>query len=263
MTVTTAREQFEADGFCFAPQLLSAEGVAEMNAVCDRIIECDYATGVAPHEVSWRPGDDPSRLVKIDQPQRADHAMSTLLEASGVGEFAASLFDASLVQVWAVQLLHKPPIAAAAAAAAGNVVGWHQDEDYWHEWWDGEVFTCWLALTDVAADCGPMSFVPRSHQWGFLKSGDFFQQDLAAQRTGIPVPDGETWAEVPAILGPGEASFHHRRTVHGSGVNTADRPRRSLAIHLRTERSAPMNLAPPGYAEELDDPRICPALWRT
>ena len=31
----------------------------------------------------------------------------------------------------------------------------------------------------------------------------------------------------------GQVSFHHCRTVHGSGPNHATQPRRSLAIHLR------------------------------
>jgi ectoine hydroxylase-related dioxygenase (phytanoyl-CoA dioxygenase family) len=167
------------------------------------------------------------------------------------------MLGAETVQVWAVQLLHKPP---AGDGLGHNVVGWHQDEDYWHDWWSGEVFTCWLALSDVTAESGPMSFVPRSHMWGFLASGDFYG-DLNDVKARFSVPEGEAWAEVPAILKPGQASFHHRRTIHGSGINTADWPRRSLAVHLRTEKSTPLNLAPPGYPAELSDPRICPALY--
>jgi hypothetical protein len=260
LDVDTARSQFEADGFCFAPVLLEAEAVARMNELCDAIIAGSYATGIEPHAVNWRPGDDPGNLVKIDQPQRSDHRMTELLASSGIGAFAAGVMDASAVQVWAVQLLHKPP-AAVGSAQSLNTVGWHQDEDYWHDWWDGEVFTCWLALSDVTEQAGAMRFVPRSHQWGFLASGNFYETDLSSQRDGIPVPAGETWAEVPAVLAPGEASFHHRRTLHGSGVNTAGWARRGLAVHLRTEKSAPVNLAPPGYTEDLANPDVCPVLF--
>jgi hypothetical protein len=255
---THAQALFESEGYCFAPRLIDDGTLAEANAICDRIIAGEYATGVQPHAVSWKPGDDPSMLVKIDQPQRADHRLSDVLVASGIGSFAAALFGAEQVQVWAVQLLHKPPKTASGSLAA---VGWHQDDDYWHDWWDGEVFTCWLALSDVRAESGPMNFVPGSHRWGFLQSGNFFSPFLDDVRSGMPVPDGEEWREVPAILGPGQASFHHRRTVHGSGVNTSDSPRRSLAVHLRTEKSTPRNLAPDGYTDDLADPRICPTLY--
>jgi ectoine hydroxylase-related dioxygenase (phytanoyl-CoA dioxygenase family) len=260
LDVDTARSQFEAEGFCFAPRLVDDAGVAALSEVCAAVMAGTYATGIEPHAANWKPGDDPSQLVKIDQPQRCDHRMSALLAASGIGAFAAGLMGASAVQVWAVQLLHKPP---AADGRSHNTVGWHQDEDYWHDWWEGEVFTCWLALSDVTAESGPMRFVPRSHTWGFLASGNFYETDLSSQRDGIPVPPGEAWSEVPAILGPGEASFHHRRTVHGSGVNVAASPRRSLAIHLRTEKSAPVHLAPPGYTEDLANPDVCPVLFGT
>lgn len=255
---------FHQEGYCFAPQLVGDDGVAALNDISDRIMAGTYATGVEPHAVNWRPGDDPTRLVKIDQPQRSDHAMSEILAESKIGAFAADMMGASTVQVWAVQLLHKPPAPEATGGrVVVNTVGWHQDEDYWHDWWDGEVFTCWLALSNVTAESGPMNFVPGSHRWGFLAAGNFFEQDLDQQKRGIPVPEGETWAEVPAILGPGEASFHHRRTVHGSSVNRSASPRRSLAIHLRTEKSKPLNLAPEGYTEDLANPAVCPILYGT
>ena len=249
---------FQDEGYCFAPQLVGDDGVAALIEISDRVMRCEYATGVEPHAVNWRPGDDPTRLVKIDQPQRSDHRMSELLVESKIGQYAAELMGAEMVQVWAVQLLHKPP---APGGIVGNTVGWHQDEDYWHAWWDGEVFTCWLALSEVGPESGPMHFVPRSHTWGFLQAGNFYEQDLESQRHGFRVPEGETWAEVPALLAPGECSFHHRRTVHGSGVNVSSSPRRSLAIHMRTEKSAPMNLAPEGYTEDLVNPSVCPVLY--
>jgi ectoine hydroxylase-related dioxygenase (phytanoyl-CoA dioxygenase family) len=223
----------------------------------DRVVNGDYATGVEPLGVSWHPGDDPTRLVKIDQPQQADHAITRMLEQSDIGRIAAELVGADLIQCWAVQLLYKP----AAGTPTGNV-GWHQDDDYWAGWWEGEVFTCWVALSDVTAESGPMRFVPGSHQWGFLKSGNFWELDLDGGAQAFPVPGDADWREVPAILPPGGASFHHRRTIHGSGPNTSATPRRSYAVHLRTERADPVDAAPPDYMAQLDDQDLCPVLFR-
>jgi ectoine hydroxylase-related dioxygenase (phytanoyl-CoA dioxygenase family) len=46
-------------------------------------------------------------------------------------------------------------------------VGWHQDWQYWRYWEDdSELFTAWIAISDVQEDLGPVSFLVGSHQWG-------------------------------------------------------------------------------------------------
>jgi ectoine hydroxylase-related dioxygenase (phytanoyl-CoA dioxygenase family) len=64
-------------------------------------------------------------------------------------------------------------------------------------------------------------------------------------REGIEVPDGESWAEVEAVLPAGGVSFHNLLTIHGSEPNRSDTPRRSLAIHIRTENSRPADAPNP------------------
>ena len=106
-----------------------------------------------------------------------------------------------------------------------------------------------------------MRFVRGSHQWGLLESNHFFEQDLAAQRDGMPVPEGETWEEAQALIPAGAVSFHHRRTLHGSGPNTSDTARRSIALHLRTERATPDVASGVSYVQHLDDERAAPVIF--
>ena len=83
-----------------------------------------------------------------------------------------------------------------------------------------------------------MRFVPGSHHWGLLNSGDFFSSNLDALKKRIQEKsDRDAWQEVLAVLPPGGVSFHHNLTVHGSGPNLSTTPRVSFAIHLRTENS--------------------------
>lgn len=254
--LTTLRADYERDGFCIAPPLLERDLIPDAHAVMDRVIQGEYATGVKPMSVNWAPGSDPSQIVKIDQPQMGDHAITEMIRSTRIGEVAAALTGADMVQAWAVQLLFKPPV-----GAAHSNVGWHQDDDYWSEWWDGEVFTCWLALSDVTEDAGPLRFVRGSHRWGFLASGNFFAADLDGLREKFSVPDDEEWTEVRAPMPAGTGSFHHRRTIHGSGPNTSTGPRRSYAVHLRTEKSRELGAGPAIYSEQLTDPAISPVLF--
>ena len=78
----------------------------------------------------------------------------------------------------------------------------------------------------------------------------------------FPVPDGRSWEEVPALLAPGGASFHNCLTFHGSGPNRSAGPRRSLAIHMRTEKSAPVDGRRAGLTAFIDDPERNPVIYR-
>jgi ectoine hydroxylase-related dioxygenase (phytanoyl-CoA dioxygenase family) len=262
-TETSVHTRYERDGFVVTPPLVEAELVAEAIPHMDAVIAAEYETGIAPHWRKWDPGDDEARLRKIDQPQLCDRTIQRLVAHPAIGQTAAELTGASTIQVWGVQLLYKPP----GGGAAGNV-GWHQDQQYWLRWWtpESEIFTCWLALSDVNERAGAMRFVPGSHRWGLLGEGDFYEAEIDRQRDEIHVPDRGEWREVVAELGPGAASFHHRLTYHGSGPNSSGGARCSFAIHLRTERSEPADLSPlpadqVAYMSYLDDRDICPVIF--
>ena len=256
------RTRFEADGFYIVDQpVLSARqieaGVAGMDAVRSGV----YDTGVPPRPSPWNPGDSLDTLCKIEMPQIADSRIYDSITSTTLGAWAAAVTGANMVQVWWVQLLYKPPTAAGAAAT--TTVGWHQDFQYWQDNWESgsELLTAWLALSEVGPSAGPMSFVVGSHRWGFRNEGDFFAQNQADVRAGISVPHGESWHETTCILPAGGVSLHHSLTFHGSGPNVSGKPRRSFAIHLRTERSTLRDGRKHGLTEFLDDPAYCPVIF--
>jgi len=253
---------FVRNGFSLNAPILSRDLVSSAVPHIEQVMMGSYETGVAPIQRNWNPGDDPLKLRKIDQAHRSNEAIRQLVTRPEIGRLAAQITNASWIQLWATQLLYKP----ASTAKAANV-GWHQDIQYWKDAWDGEVFTAWLAISDVPLDRGPVLFVPGSHRWGLLGNTNFWETDLARQHAGIGIPAGENWEEVPAILEAGGISFHHNLTLHGSGPNVSDQPRIGLALHLRTERSTPKldSTAYPvytaSYMPHLNDPAVCPVLW--
>lgn len=252
------RSQYEADGFYLQTQsLFSSDLVSRAVAGMDAVRHGEYDRGRTPCPSVWNPGDDVNRLCKIEQPQFANKAIYELLTSPALGQLAAEITGASMVQVWWVQLLYKP-----STSPAPTNVGWHQDRSYWGVWEEGsELFTAWIALSDVTEESGAMRFVRGSHQWGLLKESDFFAQDLTGQKATIPIPETATWEEVAAVLPPGGVSFHDDYTLHASGQNTSGAPRRSFAVHLRTQNSRPVNNQRIGLSEFIDDPSLCPVIY--
>jgi ectoine hydroxylase-related dioxygenase (phytanoyl-CoA dioxygenase family) len=260
-TTTELQELYERDGFYIHPHSVLAPEILEGAAHgLDAVRAGTYDTGEAPDHRMWNPGDNPLSICKIEQPQLANFALREAIKSPLLGQLAGAITGARQVQVWWVQLLHKPGIADVQSDKVFAKVGWHQDQSYWSEWEEGsELFTAWLALSDVTPDAGPMVFVAGSHRWGLLEGGNFFAQDQDALRGGINLPAGETWREVVDILPPGGVSFHHRLTFHGSHNNVTNRPRCSLAIHMKTDKSA---THPDSWvARYLNRPEICPVIF--
>jgi hypothetical protein len=252
---------YAADGFYLVREpIFSADLVARAVAGMDAVRRGESDTGHAPLGGFWQPGDDESKLCKMEQPQLSNRALRELVGSPALGEWAARVTGARGVQAWWVQLLYKPPVTGAADQV--NAIGWHQDRYYWRCWEEGSgLFTAWVALSDVDADCGPMRFVAGSQTWGLRPEGDFYAQDLAAQRAAMGLPAGGEWREVEAVLPAGGVSFHDNLTVHGSLPNTSSRPRRSLAIHCRTERSRAVGDKREGLTAYIDDLDVCPVIY--
>ncbi len=258
-TELTPQQQFSQNGFYLHTEsVLSPDLLARSAQALTDVRNGIYQTGDAPLGRNWMPEDNPDMLAKIDNPQLSNRALLEALVDSGLGDLAGEITGAQWIQVWAVQGLYKPP--TTGHTNNGNV-GWHQDQTYWDSIWEdgSELFTAWLALSNVTDDSGPMQFVPGSHAWGSL-DGNFFEQDQEALRSQIQVPAGAGWSELSVVLPAGGVSFHHRWLLHGSSQNASSSPRMSMAIHLRTDKSAPLS-RDHVLTKDLDEPEICPVIF--
>ena len=255
---------YQQDGFYLHPTpVIPADIVSAAIRGMDEVRASRYDTGTPPQPSRWNPGDDPNtKLGKIEMPQIANRAIMDLMKVPALGKLAAEVTGAQAVQIWWVQLLYKPTALAQATTAPG--IGWHQDRHYWQIWEEGsELFTAWVALSDVTADSGPMVFVRGSHRWGYVSGQSDFQEeaDQTALRAQIQETMGEPWEEATAILPPGGVSFHDCLTYHGSGANVSGQPRRSFAVHMRTEKSRPRDGVRKGLAQFIDNLDYCPVIY--
>lgn len=250
-------EMYERAGFCCAPPVYGSDEIALVNAAVDAVLRGEYETGVAPFH-KHRPEHLTQPLVKIDMAQLANRTILSFLSDRRLGECAARVTGARRVQVWATQLLIKRP----GTPTTGGV-GWHRDETYWKFWTpDSELFTAWIALSEVGLEQGPVCMISGSHRWADAEGGNFFDGNLDAVKKAFAPPAPDAWRETPMLLPPGAVSFHHKRTIHGSYPNTSAVERRSFAVHMCTENARLRPDAKPSpYVAHLDDPCHAPVIW--
>jgi hypothetical protein len=220
------RTFFAQQGYWIAPVIFTPDEVDRFRAGMERVRAGDYATGRKPTlDLPYPP--DETALRKIDNAWWADPDLAALATDARLGEIAAGLLGVEGVRLWQDQLLHKPP-----SGQDRTRIGWHQDWDSWRTVASTDRFvTAWVALDDVDVDNGAKQVLPTSHHWGLLRGeSNFLGTDLDAQLERLTAQHDV----VPRLLEmrAGQVSFHHVLTFHGSGTNTSDRVRRSLAVHL-------------------------------
>ncbi len=213
-------------------------------------------------------------LRKNDYASLVNRELHALVHHPLIGAIAACLAGVPVIRLWHDQLLYKPSDDPACPAN----VGWHTDRGYWKTCSSVQMLTCWIPFHDCDAAMGTVSMVDGSNQWPDNTTAlNFFSNDLDGLEQQF-VTGGKPVVKTPMTLKKGQASFHSCLTIHGSGPNRTEKPRRSLAVHLqdgdnhwREERYPNGTLAQhfndtlvrkteagfPDYS----DPRVCPVLW--
>ena len=109
-----------------------------------------------------------------------------------------------------------------------SFISWHQDGKY-QGWKPYNYITAWLAITDVNEENGCMRMWPGSHKENLKEHKDTFDEDNLLTR-GQTIENISIKETVPILLKPGQLSFHHPMTVHGSGANLSKYKRVGFAI---------------------------------
>ncbi len=256
------RETYATEGFVLGPRLLPNNLLKRTNAAIDEVIAGKYETGIEPLDWWWEPDDDPEKkLRKIDQPHLANRTIHEAICYPQIAQWAAGVTKARQLQVFAVQLLHKP-----GGGDPLGTIGWHHDFRYWGPWFQPglEAYTVWLAISDVYENSGPMCYVRGSHLWKLADGGDFEGTSGEEDYHKARMPQDAQWDEVPAVMPAGACSLHHQLTLHGSRANTSSMTRRSLAVHLCTESGIPNpdRKSEYDYVGKLEHPWECPIVYQ-
>ena len=116
---------------------------------------------------------------------------------------------------------------------------YHQDEAFWDPEYDYRSLGVWMPLDPATVESGCMKLAPGSHLEGIWPH-QLGQGDPAV--TYIEAVNQPHDRVVPHPIPVGGASFHHCRTVHGSGPNTSGHVRRA---YINEWQAAPVKRATP------------------
>lgn len=214
---------FRRDGYAIFPGALDGALLALLRAECDDFVAREDArmdaAGVDRLGISHRgkryfanecQRERPVLRQMLFSPAMADICRATL------GDTAYFFFD---------QYVVKGP-------DGGLPFSWHQDSGYVvgnggpadH----GPYLTCWCPLDDATIENGTVRLVPGSHGGGILPH----VRDAATNDLAVAVADGQGVAvEVPA----GSVVAFSSLTLHATGANRTDRPRRVYLAQYTAE----------------------------
>ena len=221
-------EDYRRDGYLVIPRLIQGEQLDELRALTDRIV--DEARGVAANDDLYdlEPSHSPSlprvRRLKPAIFKRYDF-FRDLTRDPKITSILSQLLGPD-IRLYGGKLNMK-------SAGYGSPVEWHQDWAFYPHTND-DVLATGIYLDDCDMANGPLMVVPGSHlgpTHDHHADGRFcgaFDPDACGVDVGKAVP----------LMGPaGSMTIHHARLVHGSALNTSNRPRR-LLLHEYTAADA-------------------------
>ena len=228
--------EFHERGFTCVERITSDAELAWLATVYDHLfrervqaVPGGYFDLARPYESE---GED--RLPQLLMPEQALPALRETAFWRNARAVAATLLDvdASRLLGWS-HMIRKP-------ARIGAALPWHQDEAYWDPAYAYVALGAWMPLDPATSESGCLRFVPGSHR-GPVRAHRHVADDPSVHALQTDdVDDAGAAVEVP--LAPGGATFHHCRTLHGSGPNASARPRRAWAIEWQippARREAP------------------------
>jgi phytanoyl-CoA hydroxylase len=122
------------------------------------------------------------------------------------------------------------------SAGHGAAVEWHQDWAFYPHTND-DLLAIGLYLDDCGPDNGPLMVIPGSHTWPILDH----HVDGVFCGAIDPSTANIDFSKAVALTGKaGSMTIHHVRMVHGSALNTSERPRRLLLFQYTAVDAFPL-----------------------
>ena len=230
--VLTADEvaRFHEQGFLALQSFISADEVARMRAIYDRLF-ANRAGRAEGNQFDLAGADEEDREARLPQILKPSQYEPELLHGQTVARVEAVLLAllGPTATMGGDHAINKPP-------RQGAETPWHQDEAYWDPEFSYHSLSIWIPLQEATVDNGCMHFLPGSHKGGVVPhqpiGGDPRVHGLEAVPGSVDVS-----LAVACPLPPGGATIHANRTVHYASANQSDDYRRAYILGGGTPRT--------------------------
>ena len=220
MDIQTLKLNFERDGFIYLPGFLDLREIGEIREKLDHFI-LEKSDQLPSSHIKYESKEDPTTLKMIQDMHLYESFFADILFNSTFTKLAEDLLEEEVIGK-TVEYFNKPP-------KIGKATPPHQD-GYYFMLKPISAVTMWMALEEVDAENGWVSYVRGSHKLGMRHHA--YTNTLGFSQ-GIPdfgiVADLEK--EVFFKVKPGDLLVHHALTIHRANPNTSEsRTRKALGL---------------------------------
>jgi ectoine hydroxylase-related dioxygenase (phytanoyl-CoA dioxygenase family) len=225
---------YHREGYLALPQISSPEEIAWLRGIYDRLF-ANRAGRDEGNQFDLGGSDEEGAEAKLPQ---------ILNPARYAPELGQGRFRANALAI-ARQLLGPAGIpqgehAILKPARVGPETPWHQDEAYWGADVEYNALSIWIPMQEATVENGCMWFIPRSHKQE-VQPHHCINHDPRIH--GLELDERPTTEQAVACPIPaGGCTIHHNRTMHYTGPNRTDVPRRAYILGFGTP---PRKLASP------------------
>lgn len=222
-------EFFHREGYLALEAITSPEEVNGLREIYDRLFATQAGRAHGDHlDLSGTDEDDaPVILPQILNPSKYAPELARTTFRANAEAIAQQLLGPE-ARFTGDHAIRKAPRAEAPTP-------WHQDEAYWDPNLDYAELSIWIPLQEATLENGCMQFVPGTHRQEVLPHHPIGNNPKVI---GLEVDDPEARAagSVACPIPAGGATVHHSRTLHYTGPNRSEGPRRAYILTFGTPR---------------------------
>ena len=224
-------QAYKRDGVIVVPEILGADTLTELRSVIAELVAGSAKTLEHTDVYDLEPGHtaESPRVRRIKTPHKVHALFDQIVRSPAVLDILKKLIGPGL-------RLHGSKLNM-KSAHYGSPVEWHQDWAFYPHTND-DILAIGVLLDDTDLSNGPMLVTPSTHTgevWNHHGDDGHF--------AGLIDPDtirSEIERAVPCMGRAGSMSFHHVRALHGSAMNTSDRPRNLLLYEVAASDAWPL-----------------------
>jgi phytanoyl-CoA hydroxylase len=224
-------QAYRRDGVIMVPEVLGSDILAQMRSIVAELVAASASVSQHDSIYDLEPGHTAAepRVRRIKTPHKVHALFDEIVRGPAVLDILTRLIGPGL-------RLHGSKLNM-KSAHFGSPVEWHQDWAFYPHTND-DILAIGVLLDDTDLANGPMLVTPGTHTGGVWN-----HHGEDGRFAGLIDPDlirGEIDRAVPCMGRAGSMSFHHVRALHGSALNTSDRPRNLLLYEVAASDAWPL-----------------------